>query len=562
MRRIAIIPVLLLGVVGPTSPTVAATAVVDVPPILFDGEGGQIRLLLDVYPARPAEGMPVKVCDGGDCETYNVTSAYQPMATGTGYVISIGERFGKRPVTAQIPLDLVDGANGWSTPSNAVTGWVDPAEWFKSRSNRPPLEVHFKSLDPTSIVRVDVCANYAEGQTLKKNISGYTAFSLDGYTSITYALLENGVQIRTEDLSSLLAASAPYGAMTDIPLCGGGILGSSLMRTIDGLTAGRTYKLTYTVSGEGKPTATAVLSFITPGACPTGDVTLPPSPRTYYFGVLGPDSVLLSYTADATYQWRWQSALVDRMAPIYLSASKVTPYKGDILRETNLRGRSEKWRYLRDIDDWAVVVDNAGTIASSSVLAYTVFSSCTPSQLNTVLTVDESVVKAADQACTIDANQVVPTKPGRCIVKASVTVAGVSSSGLRKSAGAASVQMNYVFTSVKTQDTADQTRAVLIVNNGSSSSTSSATSNYVRTAASGAKATLTINLTTKQTVKIYRKVGGKLTLLKTVSAKAGKTTFVTLYRKTFSFVVKDAKGRVIPPRVSSSVFRLGLIEVR
>lgn len=92
--------------------------------------------------------------------------------------------------------------------------------------------------------------------------------------------------------------------------------------------------------------------------------------------------------------------------------------------------------------------------------------------------------------------------------------------------------------------------------------TSAVRANYTRTTIKGAKATLTINLSAKQTVKIYRKVGRKLTLIKTLSAKAGKTTFVTLYRKTYSFVVKDAKGKVIPPRVSSSVFRLGLITVR
>lgn len=94
---------------------------------------------------------------------------------------------------------------------------------------------------------------------------------------------------------------------------------------------------------------------------------------------------------------------------------------------------------------------------------------------------------------------------------------------------------------------------------GSTTSGSGATSNYVRTSASGAKATLTINLLAAQKVRVYRKEGSKLTLLKTISAKKGTNSFVTVYRKTYSFVVKDAKGKVIPPRVSSTSRRFGLV---
>ncbi|MEY4365597.1 MAG: hypothetical protein RLZZ305_941 [Actinomycetota bacterium] len=132
-----------------------------------------------------------------------------------------------------------------------------------------------------------------------------------------------------------------------------------------------------------------------------------------------------------------------------------------------------------------------------------------------------------------------------------------------------------------TQASAEQNKAVLLVNNNqpsntpaaettanttpatSANTTSSVTaSNYVRTTASGAKATLTINLVAKQTVKIYRKVGSKLTLLKTLAGKLGKNTYATSYKKTYSFVVKDAKGKVIPPQLSASAYAFGLILLR
>ena len=89
----------------------------------------------------------------------------------------------------------------------------------------------------------------------------------------------------------------------------------------------------------------------------------------------------------------------------------------------------------------------------------------------------------------------------------------------------------------------------------SGGTTTATPANYVRTAASGAKATLTINLAAAQTVKIYRKIGSKLTLLKSLAAKKGTNKYVTVYKKTYTFVVKDAKGKVIAPLLSSSSAR-------
>ena len=92
--------------------------------------------------------------------------------------------------------------------------------------------------------------------------------------------------------------------------------------------------------------------------------------------------------------------------------------------------------------------------------------------------------------------------------------------------------------------------------------TTAAPSNFVRTSASGAKATLTINLLSAQKIKVYRKEGSKLTLLKTISGKKGTNRFVTVYKKTYTYVVKDAKGKVIPPQLSSSsAHRFGLLWV-
>ena len=440
---------LVVGLMSMGGQAQAAPTRADVPPVVLNGEDGNLSVFVYLGPSAenssvPMMGLlPVKVCDGTDCETYSGNY----LSDNEGYSmhryiwtqISIGERFGKKAVTAQVPSDLVDGSKGWSAASNAVTGWTDSIAWFKTRSNRPVLEVQYKAIDKTSITRADLCSNYQEGMTVAKSTGG--SFSLSGYTSIRYSLMENGTQVKSEDLSSSISFAS------GIPACGSGTLGTGLMKTIDGLTAGRSYKLTYTVSGAGKTDVTATLDFVAPGACPTGEIVLPPSPRTFYYGVLGADGYLKSYLATGTYPWRLESIIGSRLAPIYFSASKVGPYKGNLY---GVRDSTEKWRYVKEVDDWALVVENAVPVTAANVLSYTVFADCSSTSVKPTLTLDETKVKAADQACVIDGNEVVPTKAGQCIVKARVPAAGVSSSGVGKRATDNEATMNYVFASVGT----------------------------------------------------------------------------------------------------------------
>jgi hypothetical protein len=64
----------------------------------------------------------------------------------------------------------------------------------------------------------------------------------------------------------------------------------------------------------------------------------------------------------------------------------------------------------------------------------------------------------------------------------------------------------------------------------------------------GKKAKLTISLTKRQKVKIYRKVGRRLTLLRTMTGRAGTNSFTTSYKKGYSYVVKDSKGKTLPKK--------------
>ena len=61
----------------------------------------------------------------------------------------------------------------------------------------------------------------------------------------------------------------------------------------------------------------------------------------------------------------------------------------------------------------------------------------------------------------------------------------------------------------------------------------------------GAKVTLTVTVGTAQKVKVYKKVGAKLTLVKTLSAKVGANTVSTAHKKGTTYIVKDSKGKTL-----------------
>ena len=109
---------------------------------------------------------------------------------------------------------------------------------------------------------------------------------------------------------------------------------------------------------------------------------------------------------------------------------------------------------------------------------------------------------------------------------------------------------------------AAQNLAVLTQNNNSSSSSSGSTSdssastpvlkNYVRTTVNVTKATITVMLVKGQKITIYRKVNGKLKLLKSMTGKKGSNKFITVFNKGYSFVVKDSTGKAISTQITST----------
>ena len=466
MKRLAVLLATSLLFAIPAASTSAAPTAAQASPVVFNGENGMLDIGVYLGPSSettsiPMMGVvPLKVCAASDCETYTANYLSSPEQYSShrwlSINISIAQRFNKAAVTVQVPKDLVDSSKGWSEPSNAVTGWTDPAAWYKSRTGRPTLQVLFGTLDSTTMTKADLCANYDPTRTYASSISAYQQMDITGYTSAKYDLYYKGAIERSVDLSSALSSNT--GTSFAIPACGANAFSPFSMTRIEGLTAGRAYKLVYTISGAGKSDLNATLDFVTTGGCPSGDVTNSSPPRSWSYGVTDDDGILFSYLSIGLATWRLESILGKRIAPIYFSPSKVGPYNGKLM---NIKTSTDKWKYISSLDDWAKVVDKAESMTSKTVLDNTVFAECTATQVKTTLSIDESVTPAASQACVIEANVVKPTAIGPCYVKATVDNASVSTSGVRRFATPATVQMNYSFTSISAATTTSTTSTTL-----------------------------------------------------------------------------------------------------
>jgi hypothetical protein len=516
MKRLAVLLVTSLLFAIPAASTSAAPTAAQVNPIVFNGENGMLDIGIYLGPSADTTAIPwmgvvsVKVCAAADCETYSANYLSHPESYSSHRWLSInlmiGQRFSKAAVTVQSPKDLTDPSKGWSEPSNAVTGWTDPAAWYQSRTGRPTLQVLFNTLDSTTMTKADLCANYDPTRTYASSVSAYQQMDITGYTSAKYDLYYKGAIERTVDLSSALSSNT--GTTSAIPACGSNAFSPFSMTRIEGLTAGRAYKLVYTIAGAGKPDLNATLDFVTTGGCPSGDVTNSSPPRSWTYGVTDDDGILFSYMSIGVATWRLESILGKRLAPIYFSPSKVGPYNGKLM---NIKTSTEKWKYISSLDDWAKVVENAESMTAKTVLGNTVFADCTATQVKTILSIDETTTPAASQACVIEANVVKPTAIGPCYVKATVDNASVSTSGVRRFSAPATVQMNYSFTSIS----------------------AAVTSNTPTTPGSTSATMPTVKLA--PTVKVARTLSGK------AIAKSAKLTVASTSKVSLRVVATSAK---------------------
>ena len=553
---------LILSVSVCVFPVTAAPSRDQVPIIATEGENGNVSVYAYLgksieLPNIPMSGTTsIRACNGDDCQIFAMN--YFGEAEGwTGHrwmwgSVSIGERFTRKPITLAVQADLADINSGFTAPSNSVTGWGSPNDYYLTQVDKPFLQIVYQSLTATTIGRVDTCFNYKADKVFSYDTYGHMYFDTRAYSTSNFSMLENGNPFRAGSLPVI--STGPSGPPTSPGLtgnmCGSGTLGTSNLSFFDGLSAGKTYSLTYTFGGVGVPELTASLNFITPGGCPTTDPRLNPAPRPYNFAVISPDNLFQSVVLGGD-SWRNSSNIGKSLAPIYLSGSKTQPFNGK-LGPNFLSATTEKWKYVKELDDWAQVLDGATPLTGSQVRGQTIFAGCSDTQVKTSVTVDTSIIPQSDQGCSIAQGQVIPVSQKICVLAVKIERQGVSASSVRKSAEPITVTVSYSITSVGNFTLPDQNLAVLTQNNNSRDAASTKSpQNYVKTTVQVTKATVTVVLIKAQKISIYRKVNGKLKLLKSMVGKKGSNKYLTFYNKGYSFVVKDAKGKVISTKITA-----------
>ena len=440
-RLIVVVLTMIVIAVGLPNNYIQATTTGTVAPFAIHGENGDLSVFAYIGRGKSTNSIPMfgivpmRVCHLEDCEIFQVnyisTAGVRDSARWLQVLHKVGERFDRQLVTAQVPNNFKDLTSGWSLPTNAVNAWSNPRDWHQQQTSLEPFEVTFWSLDSTMMSRISLCANYRDGLPLFNTPGAPTTMfgfyaTLEGYTDADYELIENG---RFKKRGKIGKSS---GDIT-VPGCGSNSFGPFTTPRgphIDGLTAGRTYNLLYRVTGTGKPPITASLNFVAPGACPSGEIILAPSPRVMGYGALGPDGHLLSIIDLGLAKWRFEGLVGKFLGPIYDSASKIGPFGGKF---SEIETSKEKWKYLEDVDDWALVLDNATPQTTNDVLENTVFADCNISRLTTKLSLNTASVSADEQGCTIANNKIVPIRPGPCIVNATVSTRSVNKSTARNS---------------------------------------------------------------------------------------------------------------------------------
>lgn len=92
---------------------------------------------------------------------------------------------------------------------------------------------------------------------------------------------------------------------------------------------------------------------------------------------------------------------------------------------------------------------------------------------------------------------------------------------------------------------AQQLLASYTASSGAAANSTAGTTVSMKAKVKGTKVTLTITLGAAQTVKVYKKVGTKQTLVKSLAGKVGANTVVTPHKKGATYIVKSASGTVL-----------------
>lgn len=426
--------------------------------------------------------MPIRVCDSSTCRDRVVTARLALNKEGSllrTFEFFIGDDFDRKPVTVSVPIDGADPNNGYSKPSNPITGFLNQRDAIRQTLGKQAIDFDYGFLASIGISNVGACFNETVDTPIVEDVddperesrfgwgldtrllnNGRYYIDLRNYRTATYTLREDGSVVESGPIKS---GFGEQWWMKDGGLCA--LKGDSYMgnprapfapmnfpEPQEGrnhqISAGHVYRLTYSLSGESVPELSGSLDFVTPGGCPSSDAlaSIPTDPNFVNvppadYAILDENQNFLARLPRGTndYLARYTLApavLAGRLAPMYQTWTKA--YLGT--------SSGTSWQYVPSIDDWASVVASAQPMTYSKVLERTIFSGCAPSQVSIIISPEPTEGEPA--ACETVENLVVPKYTGMCVLKVTVRRASTIKAGVRKQSAPVALRVPFSFSSL------------------------------------------------------------------------------------------------------------------
>ena len=232
--------------------------------------------------------------------------------------------------------------------------------------------------------------------------------------------------------------------------CGGGFTFNDQHFLADyrKISPGKIYEVGFTVTPPLSQSVTRVMRVMTPGGCPESADFENPNPTPSRYAFMSNEGFF-----DGEYYGTTDSKIITKLATLGQLAPVYEDYptKTAPTRQYNI-WPAESFRYLKEFDDWELVVSEAKPIFDAELVKRTIFKDCAPSEVTVfkyAVPPDPRFPERENLSCEIVQGVVVPKRIGSCILRVNFQRnSGVSSSGLRTKSVSSDILIAYYFSSI------------------------------------------------------------------------------------------------------------------
>lgn len=414
-----------------------------------------------------------RVCRESACQIHDIVdvtagsgAGYSPESRFVFFKGSIGKAIDDNTSSLQnfavnLPLEtqiqkVQDGASGdWS---DVTKNW----DVFETYSVAPTIDPSLPLFTPkiTMLSGNRVTAALCFNPTRPELALAQGSVQLENY-SIEFFVRRNNVNLTSHKRVIPPDNGPDPGTHTSQASCAGGFSYSDpnlfVADSRAGISPGKIYEVGFTVTPPSSQSVTRTMKVMTPGGCPESANFENPNPTPSRYAYMSKDKFFDGEYLGTTENY-FATELVTRgqLAPVY----EDYPTKTAPTRQYNI-WPAESFRYLKEFDDWELVVSEAKPIFDADLVKRTIFKDCAPSEVTVfkyAVPPDPRFPDRENLSCEVVQGVVVPKRIGSCILRVSFQRnSGVSSSGLRTKSVSSDILIAYYFSSIaNTPDSSPQ----------------------------------------------------------------------------------------------------------